>query len=193
MNILNSSFVLVLSTAAIVHPISETTMKNKADTNQFDCVRPVPESVVKKSVFPQSKFVLKKVDDNGQAILNGIETVLFKNGDQLKITNSGCEFVTLNFKFQISQVLKERKNTKYLYNRSILLMRSILPGIDSPINLREGIAALQSYSSKNPHPQIDTEIDYGNPEIRSVVKLVEAKQLTNKKFTVEILFYYGPL
>jgi hypothetical protein len=192
MNILNAALVLLIFTTP-VQPIPKNILKKFADMTPFDCVRPIPKPIVKKSVFPSSKFVLNFFDDHGQAIPKGTETVLFKNGDQLKITNSGCEFVTLNFTFQTNQVSEKTKDNKYLYNRSAVLMRNILRGIDSPINLRRGIVALENYASVNSDPQMDTEIDYGNPEIRSVVKLVNVKQLPNKKSVVEILFYYGPL
>lgn len=192
MNVLSAALVLLIFTAP-VQPIPKNTLKKMAETTSFNCARPIPKPIIKKSVFPGSKFVLNRVDEHGQAIPEGIETVLLKNGDQFKITNSGCEFVNLKFTFQTNRVLEKTKDNKYLYNRSAMLMRNVLRGIDSPLKLKQGIAALEKYASANSDPQLNTDIDYGNPDIRSVVKLVNVKRLPNKKSVVEILFYYGPL
>jgi hypothetical protein len=192
MNMLNTALVLLIFTAP-VQATPKNTLEKIAETTSFNCARSIPKPILKKSVFPSSKFVLNLVDEHGQAIPEGIETVLLKNGDQLKITNSGCEFVSLKFTFQTNRVSGKTKDNKYLYNRSAMLMRNVLRGIDSPLKLKQGIAALEKYASVNSDPQLDKEIDYGNPDIRSVVRLGNVKRLPNKKSVVEILFYYGPL
>jgi hypothetical protein len=183
----------ILILLAVITPILNHTEITQAETTPYNCVRATPEPIVKKSVFPNTKFVLKKIDRYGQAILNGLETVIFKNGDRLDITNSGCEMFTLNFRFETSQIDGKMKDNKYLYNRSAWLMSQILPGIKPSLDLTGGIAALKKYAAKQTSPEIGKEIDYGNPEIRSVVRLSQIKQLPNKKVMVEILFYYGPL
>jgi hypothetical protein len=190
MKILTTTLILL----AFIAPILKNTESTQAATTEYNCVRATPEPIVKKSTFPNTKFVLKKIDPYGQAIPNGLETVIFKNGDRLEIANSGCEMFTLNFRFETSQIDGKIKGKKYLYNRSAWLMNQILPGLkSSSLNLTGGITALKKYSAKQISPKIGKEIDYGGSEIRSVVKLVQVKQLTNKKVLVEILFYSGPL
>jgi hypothetical protein len=183
----------ILILLAFIAPILNNTETTHAETTQYNCVRATPTPIVKKSVLPNSKFVLKKIDNYGQAIPNGIETVIFNNGDRLTIKNDGCEFITLRFRFETSQISGKMKDKKYLYNRSAWLMGQILPGIKTSLDLNGGIKALRKYAAKQVSPEIGKEIDYGDPEIRSVVKLSQIEQLPNKKVVVEILFYYGPL
>jgi hypothetical protein len=183
----------ILILLAVITPILNHTETTQAETTPYNCARPTPEPIVKKSIFPNTKFILKKIDRYGQAIPNGLETVIFKNGDRLDITNSGCEMFTLNFRFETSQLTGNMKDKKYLYNRSAWLMSQILPGLKPSIDLNGGIAALKKYAAKQVNPEIEKEIEYANSEMRSVVKLAQVKQLANKKVLVEILFYYGPL
>jgi hypothetical protein len=188
----------ILTTILIFLAFINLTLKNteptQAATTQYDdCIRSTPIPIVKKSIFPNTKFVLRKIDNYGQAIPKGIETVIFNNGDRLDITNSGCEMFVLNFRFETSQIDGKMKDKKYLYNRSAWLMSQILPGLKPSINLNGGIIALKKYAAKQISPEIGKEIEYSNSEIRSVVKLSEIKQLPNKKVVVEILFYYGPI
>jgi hypothetical protein len=189
----------ILTTILIFIAFINLTLKNtepiRAATTQYNnCTRSTPIPIVKRSIFPNTKFVLRKIDNYGQDNPKGIETVIFNNGDRLDITNSGCEMFALNFRFETSQIdAKKMKDKKYLYNRSAWLMGQILPGIKASLDLKGGITALKNYAAKQISPEIGKEIDYGDPEIRSVVKLSEIKQLPNNKVAVAILFYYGPL
>jgi hypothetical protein len=184
----------ILVLLAFIAPILRDDRATQAGTIPFNCARSTPTAIVKKSIFPKTKFVLKKIDDDGQAIPTGIETVIFNNGDRLDITNSGCEMFSLKFRFETSQMKTGKmKDKKYLYNRSVWLMDRVLPGLKSSLNLTGGITALKKYAAKQISPEIGKEIDYGDPEIRSVVKISKIEQLPNNKFAVEILFYYGPL
>jgi hypothetical protein len=101
---------------------------------QDTCVRSTPTPIVKKSVFPNTSFVLKKTNNRGLIISEGIETVKLNNGDRLTITNSGCEFLTLNFRFETNRRSKNSQDPKYLYQRSARLMRQIVGGLNSPID-----------------------------------------------------------
>jgi hypothetical protein len=186
-------FATILIFLALIEPIFKNTQPSNAAPTKYNCARPIPSLIVKKAVYPNTKFVLKKINDLGQSIPEGIETVIFKNGDRLDITNSGCEMFTLNFRFETSRIAGKMKNNKYLYDRSAWLMSQILPGLKPSINLNGGIEALKKYAAKQTNPEIGKEISYGGREIRSVVNLREIKQLANKKVVMEILFYYGPL
>jgi hypothetical protein len=180
--------------SAVLMPLYPTNAYQATPTEKFECARPVPEPIVKKAVFPNTRFTLSKTDESGQNIPSGTEEVKFNNGDQLTITNSGCEYVTLRFRFETSRLARGRiRDSKYLYSRSAWLMRQTLPGLNTPLRLAQGIKALEKYATQNTQPVLDKKIDYGNAEIRSVVKLVEVKSLPNRKVAVEVLFYYGPL
>ncbi len=183
----------ILIFLAFIDPIFINTQTTQAATTQYNCARPIPEPIVKKSIFPNTKFVLRRIDEDGRAIPSGIETVIFNNGDRLDITNAGCEMFTLNFRFETIQLSGKMKDKNYLYNRSAWLMSQILPGLKPSINLTGGIAALKKYAAKQIGHEIGQEIVYSNGEMRSVVSLSQIKQLPNKKVVVEILFYYGPL
>ncbi len=179
--------------ATLVELLSPAFGQQLASEQAVDCVRPIPTPLVKKSVFPNTRFVLNKLKENGLAIPEGMETIRLKNGDQLEITQSGCEFVTIKFRFQTSLLSGKRTDARYLYNQSARMMRQISPGVRSPIFVQRGILALERAATKKIPPAIDKELDYGNPDIRSVVKLMTVQRLANKKRVVEILFYYGPL
>jgi hypothetical protein len=165
----------------------------KESNQAFECVRSVPKSIVKKSVFPNTSFVLKKTNNNGLTVPEGIETVRLKNGDRLVIVNSGCESVAITFRFEIDRPTGKPKDAKYWYRRSVGLMKQIVNGINSPLNLKTGIVALENYSAKNLQPKLGNEIDYGDRDIRSTVRLGEVTTATNGRTIVEVLFYYGPL
>jgi hypothetical protein len=151
-------------------------------------------SIVKKKVFPNSNFVLKKLDNKGKIIYTGIEVVTLNNGDRLTITNSGCEFLTLNFRFETNRRPQHPKHSQYLYQRSARLMRQIVGGLNAPIALQDGIIALENYGSKNARPELDTIIEYQSSlDFRSVVQLVDRPPHANGRELIEVLFYYGPL
>ena len=138
--------------------------------------------------------MLKKTNNRGLIISEGIETVKLNNGDRLTITNSGCEFLTLNFRFETNRRPKNPQDPKYLYQRSARLMRQIVGGLNSPIDLQDGIIALENYGAKNTRPQLDTIIKYQSSiDFRSVVQLLDRSQPANGRERVEVLFYYGPL
>jgi hypothetical protein len=178
--------------AAVMMPLSPVSAMQTTPAEKLDCVRSVPTPIIKKTVFPKTSFRLKKIDELGQAIATGTETVQFNNGDRLTITNTGCEYFTLRFRFETSRVDRRQiSNTQYLYRRSAWLMRQTLPGLR--LNLTRGITALEKYAAQSPQPDLDQEIDYGGQEIRSVVKLVKVQPLSKQKTVVEVLFYDGPL
>jgi hypothetical protein len=180
--------------AAVMMPLFPVNAMQAAPTEKFECVRSIPKPIVKKVVFPKTRFVLQKVDNSGHTDFTGIETVQFNNGDRLTIKNSGCEFFTLQFRFETSRLDARRiSDSKYLYLRSAWLMRQTLRGLKSPLDLAKGVAALEKYATQQPALELDREISYGGAEIRSVVKLLKVKSLSNRRVAVEILFYYGPL
>jgi hypothetical protein len=171
----------------------QTAEANETVPSVIECVRSTPTPIVKKSVFPNTRFSLRKTNNNQVISAEGTETVKLKNGDRLTITNGGCESVSLTFSFETNRPLGKTKGAKYWYRRSVSLMNQIVDGLNSPLNLKQGIAALENYGAKNSQPEFDTTIDYGGRDILSNVVLREIATAANGKTIVKILFYYGPL
>jgi hypothetical protein len=162
-------------------------------SERVNCVRSTPQPIVKKSVFPNTKFVLKNIDYVGVVVPLGLETVEFANGDKLAITNSGCEYFSLSFQFETSRFAGNVQDTRYWFARSIDLMNQTQQGLEPPVDIQQGIKALEKYSKNNQHPLVGQEIDYGGQEIRSVVKLAEVKKTTEGNSAVTVIFSVGPL
>jgi hypothetical protein len=83
--------------ATLVELLSPVCAQQLPSEQTFDCVRAIPTPIVKKSVFPNTRFVLKKLNENGLPIPEGIETIRLKNGDQLEIIQSGCQLPATNY------------------------------------------------------------------------------------------------
>jgi hypothetical protein len=190
--VLNTLPILLLS-ANLFAPVSQPIETQEQRIAQDACVRSIPTPIVKKSVFPNTSFVLKKTIESGWIVAEGIEKVKFNNGDRLLIMNSGCESFAIAFHFETNRLIGNLNDPKYLYRRSAGLMKQILKGLNSPIDLKQGIVALENYEAKNSEPKLDTEIEYGGFDIRSAVKLGEVKKAANGRTIVQVLFYYGPL
>jgi hypothetical protein len=185
---------ILLLCSSLFATFSQQVEHREVTIAQDTCARSTPTPIVKKSVFPNTSFVLKKTNNRGLVISEGIETVKLNNGDRLTITNSGCEFLTLNFRFETNRRPQHPKHSQYLYQRSARLMRQIVGGLNSPIDLQSGIIALENYGAKNARPELDTIIKYKSSiDFRSVVQLLDRPQPANGKERIEVLFYYGPL
>jgi hypothetical protein len=163
------------------------------DSKSVQCVRSIPQSIVKKTVFPNTNFALKDIDYVGVVVPLGLETVQFSNGDKVTITNSGCENFTLSFQFETSRFMGNVQDTKYWFARSVELMKQLEPGLETSLNLKQGIAMMEKYMMTTVNPSIGHEIDHGSQEIRSIVQLADVKQLGNQSFTVKVIFSTGPL
>jgi hypothetical protein len=162
-------------------------------SQQEVCVRAVPKPIVKKRVFPNTKFSLIREQQSGYTIATGIETIELVNGDRLTITNTGCEYVTLVFEFDTNRIERSKINDRrYLYRRSAWLMKQVRSGLNSPLDLQRGIAALEKYAD-TPQPQLDKEIDYGGADMRSIVRLESVQYLRTNEIGAKIIFSFGPL
>jgi hypothetical protein len=168
---------------------ARTILAQDQPANPIECVRPIPKPIIKKAVFPNTKFVLKNTD----GVPTGLETVKFNNGDELIITHTGCENFTLGFQFTTSRFQSSPNNTKYLFTRSMQLMRQTEPGLETETDIKRGIKALETYGRTNRHPLIGKEIDYGGQEIRSIAEVASVKQIGRKKLVVILNFSVGPL
>jgi hypothetical protein len=68
-------------------------VKKEETVDISNCVRGKAEPIFKKDKFPNSRFELNK---DG---LTGTEMTDLKDGDKLIITNGGCEYYVLAFRF----------------------------------------------------------------------------------------------
>ncbi len=185
--------VLVVLSILLAAMSPVVTVAKEQSPEETGCVRSIPQPIINKSVFPNSKFVLKNIDYGAVIVPLGLETVEFNNGDKLVITNSGCEYFMLSFEFETSQGKGDVADAKYWFARSVELMRQTEKGINKSIDLSQGIKALEDYSKGNTNPLIDQDVDYGGQDIRSFFKLEEVKKLANNKFMVRVSFSVGPL
>ena len=185
---LNSSLIILL----LLTSITPAGLAQKTP-EPFSCSRAIPKSIVKQSVFPNSSFVLKQLDSNGNNIPVGIETVRFANGNKLMIENGGCENFTLVFRFETDFQGAKLTERRYWFKRVVKLMRQIEPGLKPPTIIPQGIQALAAYIAKNQDLQLDREIDYGGSDIRSIVMIRKIERRSDRKVLLEISFTNGPL
>lgn len=159
----------------------------------MECVRSVPEPILKKSVFPRTTFTKTKNKENtGETI--GFEKVKINKNVDLTIKNYGCENYTLTFQFLVGNQSQKTSDTKFWYGKAIELMNSVKKGIRSgDVNLiNRGLKAISAYSSKAKNPKYQNYISFGGAEIEDVVVLKKVTK-QGKKHTVEISFGVGPL
>jgi hypothetical protein len=169
-------------------PLSDSVAMTEKQIVLTDCARGAAEPIIKKTVYPQTTFVLQPDS------LTGIETVTFDNGDNLTIKNWGCEYYVLTFRFESSRLKADTTSLKYWYVSAYKIMTEMKQGIDAPIDIEKGLQALNNYISKNVFDlKLQTEIDFGGDEIRSFVSVDRVEKVTDKKYAVEISFITGPL
>ena len=159
-----------------------------------DCVRSVPEPIIKKTVFPNTTF---KLSENKEypAEKIGTETVKFNNGDSLVIENRGCENYTLVFKFTVSRFSSNLQNSKFWYATAIGLIEQTKRGIrkEDIWLISNGTAALKKYAGKYKTPKYDEYIEFSGDEIKESVSLNKVRKLKGAKYEIEVSFGVGPL
>ncbi len=159
----------------------------------MECVRSIPEPILKKSVFPKRTFTKTKNKENtGETI--GYEKVKVNNNVDLTIKNWGCENYTLTFQFLLGNQSQKTSNTKFWYNKAIELMNLVKKGIrKEDINLiNRGLKAVSVYKNKSKNLKYENYINFGGTVIEDVVVL-ERVVRQGRKYKVEISFGVGPL
>ena len=110
------------------------------------------------------------------------------------ITNTGCEYYYLSFRFETKRFSARTTDTKYWFKRAVELIEKTESGInDAPIQMKKAAAALKSYLKRTKKPQFGEEIDYGGNDIRTFVTVKKIQKLSKNKFALEITFAVGPL
>lgn len=155
-------------------------------TQDDDCVRGLPEPVLKKAVFPAAKFQLDKVRREGT------ETAQFRNGTRLTILNRGCEYYTLTFRFE-GQLTTAPADTRAWYRQAAALLRQTAPGLDASIHPLQAANALTRAADAKAAPALHQELHYAGEEIRETVKLDKARNVGEKGYSLELTVALGPL
>ncbi|MDO7884167.1 hypothetical protein [Hymenobacter cheonanensis] len=152
------------------------------------CVRGQAEPIIKKNYFPATSFVLQPDS------MTGVETVRFKNGDKLIITNWGCESYVLTFRFETSRFRANNSNLNYWYAAAGELMNETVPGVDAPVDIKAGVRALKSYAAKNArHLRIRTELDFGGGEAARIATFDTIAKMPGNRTEVVLSFTAGLL
>ncbi len=164
---------------------SETTSEKDL---RDDCMRGQAEPIIEKTVFPNTKFILQPDS------LTAIETVNFDNGDKVTITNWGCEYYVLTFRFETSRFHADTTAMKYWYVTAYRMLKEIKHGIDAPVDIEKGLEALNNHISKNVFDlKLQTEIDFAGDVIREIITVEQIEKLTDKRFAITLSFTTGPL
>ncbi|GAA4313542.1 hypothetical protein GCM10023149_09350 [Mucilaginibacter gynuensis] len=116
-----------------------------------------------------------------------------KNGDKLKIQNKGCEYFTLEFRFETLKFSAANTDLKYWGKCSSELLNEIKKDVHVPFEITKGINALSKYYLQNTKPVLGEELDFGGEDIRSFVTLDKVEKLPGKFCAVTVTFNVGPL
>ncbi len=163
-------------------------------TQSSDCVRAIPEPIIKKQVFPKKSFQLEKRKSYPFESV-GYEKVQIKNGINLTIINSGCENYTLTFRFEVSNLSHKTEDTRFWYRKAVELMLMVKKGIRSQDKnlITRGTNAINSYIKKNRKLKYENYIDFGGSDIRDVAVVDKVKKQGRKKYQIEVSYSIGPL
>jgi len=173
------------STADSVSILSNDLAAENPETSiqSTDCTRGVAESIINKSVFPNSNFQLQKDS------LTAIETVDFDNGDKLLIRNWGCEYFVLTFRFETTRFQSDTTDTNFWVEKAVQMLMETEKGLQDPSVIKQGTQALSRYKNI----QIGDEMDYAGGDLREFITVDRIQKITDKKYAIEISFATGPL
>lgn len=153
-----------------------------------ECIRGQAEPIVIPNKNNKANFQLQADS------LTAIETFSSSSGDWIQINNWGCEYYTLTFKIETKKYKADTESLKYWYVKTYELMKEIETELDAPIEINDGLEALNLYVSKNVFDlKLEEEIDFGGDDIRSFVTLHSIEKNEANNYVIEISFSIGPL
>jgi hypothetical protein len=162
--------------------------KNSVIKKDIVCARGQAEPIIKKKYFPNAIFALQPDS------ITAIERVSFKNGDKLVITNWGCESYVLTFRFETSKFKADTSNLKYWYAAAAKLMNEVVPRIDAPLDIKEGVRAINNYAVKNTKRlRLRTELNFGGDETIRFATLDTIAKMQKNRTAVIMSFTAGLL
>ena len=110
----------------------------------------------------------------------------------------GCEYYALTFRFETIRLTEPISQRAAWHHHAVVLMRSVLPGVDAPLDLAKGVQYLNTRllrraktSARN--QALREEITFNDGEIRSFVTVDKIEKLVGGKTAVELTFAIGPL
>lgn len=162
------------------------------DTSDSECPRDKSSPVIKKSVFPDAQFALQA---DGRT---GIETLTLTDGDKVTITQMGCEYFILKFKFETTHFAADTTDVRYWSNAALTFMRKVNKGLDVPLDVAEALNKLsarieQDKKASQNKLELGEEIDFGGPDPRQYLIIERVSKLDNQRFAVEVSLSYGPM
>lgn len=175
------------------NPIVLPSKNASPDTSGLDdCPRGASEPVIKKNVFPDTHFALQADHKTG------IETLVLKNGDKLTIKQSGCEYYILNFRFETSRFAADTADVAYWGDKALLLMRQVIHGLNSPLEINEALNKLSARLEKDKSGSgnklaLKEEIDFGGSDPRQYFTIDRITKLENHRYALMLSLSYGPI
>jgi len=168
------------------NPTAEDSAAIDGGPIDMPCVRSQAEPVLKKEKFPDAVFRLN--DDNH----SGTESALLPSGDKLIITNGGCEYYVLTFRFETSRFQHDTTDLKFWGAKMVAWMTELDGSLDAPIAVSKGTAVLKQYLQTH-KPELYQDIEFEPGEIRSYITLDRVQQMDAQRFAVELSYLLGPL
>lgn len=193
-------------------PVPTTNTVTKADESlvtkateymERECTRSIPEAVISKKVFPNTRFDLSayKVPDTKDVyLLQGIESLMLKSGDVVTVTNSGCESVALTFRFETSRFAGAPSDSAYWFPMVATLMNQMKGGFvtDVPLPMDqyiEKLGAYIEYSKKDNYQdlKIGEYMAFRDDEIMEAARVEKIEKLKDGTYAIDITFSMGSL
>lgn len=169
-------------------PISAASDSTLTLPERSDCIRGQAIPIISRTLFPAATF---RLDADS---ITGYEVVPLESSDTLYITNSGCEYIVLDFDFHTSRFKDDTSDKKAWAANSVSLLKKIGPALKDYIGIKNGIRVLDSMVANMYSDGIyEHEIDYVPGEIRSFFELDKVEQTEPGRFSIKISFNYGPL
>lgn len=176
----------VISSDRVIENVEADSITAEENFDTSDCIRGQAEPILKRDRFPDSFF---EINEDG---LSGTETTYLESGDKLIITNGGCEYYVLVFRFETSRFQGDTTDINFWASNIVDLMTEINNGIDSPMDLKKGTIALSNYVRENQVEILD-EVTFEPGEIRTYLTIDRVQKIDNKKYGLEISYIVGPL
>jgi hypothetical protein len=161
------------------------------DTLNYDCTRSIPGPVLDSTAFRDWNFKLEKIQEGN--VLQGIEFAFLKNGNSLRITNSGCEYYSLTFEFTIKNHSEKTDNLTYWAKTTVSLLNEIKNHCDAPINWKTLEKELLKTYQANSNNALKKELIINDSEIGTVASLEKIEQLDKQTFNISLQYSIGPL
>lgn len=176
-----------IKTTVTIEKINTDSVRTTENVDNSGCTRGQAESVIKRSIYPNSIFILHS--DNH----SGTETVELEDGEKLTIKNWGCEYFVLTFRFETERYQADTTDTKYWLDKAVTLMKEIERGLIAPLDIEGGTRATENFLNSNNNYELGEEIIYDDDLIRDFVTIDRIQKLADKRYAIEISYATGPL